>query len=144
MKIIFFAILFSSCSLFQRNTDWTAYNDDVNFYFTKIREATLARALIGNSFYRETRTFLRYIDEQTNQLQHKWVVIPSEWTKDFIRKSQQAALDQDTSLSGESLSREKFVADINRPLMKYIEQLRSLSHPTTSKEQPRSLFFFWP
>jgi len=137
-------LLISSCGLFKREVDWNRYKNDVSFHFTKIREATLGRVLIKHSFFKETRTYLRYIDEETSQFKQQWSLVPREWQEQFMLKVQQAALDQDVSKSGESVSGEKFVADINRALLKYIEQLRSLADPKKAgEERPRSLFFFF-
>ncbi|MEK6626563.1 MAG: hypothetical protein AABY86_16470 [Bdellovibrionota bacterium] len=132
------------CSLFKREVDWTRYKNDVNFHFAKMREATLGRVLIGHSFYRDSRTYLRFIGEETGQFKRQWSMVPHEWGEKFVRKVQEAALDQDTSKSGEILARENFVADVNRALLTYIEQLRELADPKrAAEERPRSLFFFF-
>ncbi|MBI2519139.1 MAG: hypothetical protein HYV97_01925 [Bdellovibrio sp.] len=143
ISIFLLTFLISSCSLFKREVDWVRYKSDVGFHFTKIREATLGRVLIRHSFFKETRTYLRYINEETSQFKQQWPIVPNEWQEQFMLKVQQASLDQDVSKSGESLSGEKFVADINRALLKYIEQLRSLANPKARDERPRSLFFFF-
>jgi|GEM_PF-5170258 len=106
--------------------DEATYNrfmDESKFLFTKIREVTLNRTHIENSFFRETRTYLRFVTEATSQFKKSWPQVPVKSFEGFELRIQQAALDQDTNPKGEKIAAEQFLSKVNNETVRFYEEL---------------------